>query len=51
MAFWIGVYPALFFAVLDAPVNRIVEAVRPGYFEAVAVEAIETPVGTIAGGQ
>jgi NADH-quinone oxidoreductase subunit M len=51
MAFWIGVYPAPFFAVLDAPVNRIVEAVRPGYFEAVAVEAIETPVGTIAGGQ
>jgi NADH-quinone oxidoreductase subunit M len=29
MAFWIGLYPAPFFAVLDKPVKKIVERVRP----------------------
>ncbi len=33
MAFWIGIYPAPFFRALDAPVNKIVEAVRPGFFD------------------
>jgi NADH-quinone oxidoreductase subunit M len=33
MAFWIGLYPAPFFAVLDKPVNKIVSKVRPDYFQ------------------
>lgn len=30
-AFWIGLYPKPFFAVLERPVAQIVERVRPGY--------------------
>jgi NADH-quinone oxidoreductase subunit M len=33
MAFWIGLYPAPFFAVLDKPVNKIVAKVRPDFFQ------------------
>src|SRR5919108_5738628 len=33
MAFWIGLYPAPFFRVLDKPVNKIVAKVRPDYFQ------------------
>ena len=32
-AFWIGLYPAPFFRVLDKPVNKIVAKVRPDYFQ------------------
>ena len=32
-AIWIGVYPKPYFDVLEKPVNRIVERVRPGYFQ------------------
>ena len=39
MAFWIGLYPAPFFRALDGPVNKLVEAVRPGYFDANPLEA------------
>ena len=39
LAFWIGIYPAPFFAALDGPVNKIVESVRPGYFDANPIEA------------
>ena len=39
MAFWIGIYPAPFFRALDGPVNKIVESVRPGYFDANPIEA------------
>jgi NADH-quinone oxidoreductase subunit M len=31
-AFWIGIYPKPFFAVLERPAAQIVERVRPGYF-------------------
>jgi NADH-quinone oxidoreductase subunit M len=31
MAFWIGLYPAPFFRVLDKPVNKIVAALRPDF--------------------
>jgi NADH-quinone oxidoreductase subunit M len=33
MAFWIGLYPAPFFAVLDKPVNKIVAKIHPEYFQ------------------
>ncbi len=39
MAFWIGIYPAPFFRALDGPVNKLVETVRPGYFDANPLEA------------
>jgi NADH-quinone oxidoreductase subunit M len=39
MAIWIGIYPAPFFKALDGPVNKIVESVRPGYFDANPLEA------------
>jgi len=31
-AFWIGIYPKPYFQILEKPVARIVERVRPGYF-------------------
>jgi NADH-quinone oxidoreductase subunit M len=31
-AFWIGVYPKPFFAVLERPVAQVVERVHPGYY-------------------
>ena len=33
LAFWIGIYPAPLFRVLDQPVHRLIETVRPGYYE------------------
>src|SRR5881396_284240 len=33
VAFWIGLYPAPFFRVLDKPVNNLVLKVRPDYFQ------------------
>jgi NADH-quinone oxidoreductase subunit M len=39
VAFWIGLYPAPFFKVLDKPVNKLVETVHPGYFKANAPQA------------
>ena len=39
LALWIGIYPAPFFRALDGPVNKIVETVRPGYFDANPLEA------------
>ncbi|MBI4874159.1 MAG: NADH-quinone oxidoreductase subunit M [Acidobacteria bacterium] len=32
LVFWIGLYPKPFFEILDRPVARIVERVRPGYY-------------------
>ena len=39
VAFWIGLYPAPFFNVLDKPVNKLVETIHPGYFKANAPQA------------
>ena len=39
MAFWIGLYPAPFFDALEEPVNKIVAAVDPDFFQAEQLEA------------
>ncbi len=39
LAFWIGIYPAPFFRALDGPVTKIVESVRPDYYDANPLEA------------
>jgi NADH-quinone oxidoreductase subunit M len=41
-AVWIGVYPKPYFDVLEKPVARIVERVRPDYFRA-APQVAEAP--------
>jgi NADH-quinone oxidoreductase subunit M len=33
MAFWIGLYPAPFFRAVDKPMNRIVQKIRPDFFQ------------------
>jgi NADH-quinone oxidoreductase subunit M len=37
MAFWIGLYPKPFMDVMDAPVRKLVEQVRPGFHAAEAL--------------
>src|ERR1700735_4352706 len=32
LAFWIGIYPAPLFKVVEQPVRRLVETVHPGYY-------------------
>jgi NADH:ubiquinone oxidoreductase subunit 4 (subunit M) len=32
LAFWIGIYPAPLFKVVEQPVHRLVECVHPGYY-------------------
>ena len=39
IAFWIGIYPKPFFAVLEKPIERIVQQVNPNFYQGV------TPVG------
>src|SRR5213593_1808594 len=34
LAFWIGIYPKLFFALIEKPVEKIVEQVNPGFYQA-----------------
>ena len=34
LAFWIGIYPKPFFAYIEKPVQRIVEQVNPGFYQA-----------------
>jgi NADH-quinone oxidoreductase subunit M len=34
LAFWIGIYPKPFFAYIDKPVQRIVQQVNPGFYQA-----------------
>jgi NADH-quinone oxidoreductase subunit M len=42
-AFWIGLYPAPFFRVLERPAAQIVERVRPGYY---AEHHLANPLGS-----
>jgi NADH-quinone oxidoreductase subunit M len=50
-AFWIGLYPKPFFAVLEKPVNAIVERVDPNFFRGpqAASAALPPPSATPAG--
>ncbi len=34
LAFWIGIYPKPFFALIEKPVQKIVEQVNPGFYKA-----------------
>src|SRR5712664_265463 len=34
LAFWIGIYPKPFFAIIDKPVQKIVQQVNPGFYQA-----------------
>jgi NADH-quinone oxidoreductase subunit M len=34
LAFWIGIYPKPFFAYIEKPVQRIVQQVNPGFYQA-----------------
>jgi NADH-quinone oxidoreductase subunit M len=45
LAFWIGIYPAPLFHVLEQPVHRLVEAVHPGYY---AVPEAQPPASSPA---
>src|SRR5580704_10434006 len=65
LAFWIGIYPAPLFRVVEQPVHRLVECVHPGYYAdwhtpgekaaaesgAVAAPATETPAAGSSGAQ
>ena len=35
--FWIGLYPKPYFEILEKPVAKVVERVRPGYFESAGI--------------
>src|SRR5437667_86261 len=39
LAFWIGIYPKPFFAILDKPVQKIVQQVNPGFYRAAGSQA------------
>src|SRR3979490_3193273 len=45
LAFWIGIYPKPFFAIIDKPVQKIVQQVNPGFYRAERPQALtaETP--------
>ena len=34
LAFWIGIYPKPFFTLIEKPVQKIVEQVNPGFYQA-----------------
>jgi NADH-quinone oxidoreductase subunit M len=45
VAFWIGIYPAPLFHVLEAPVDRLMRTVNPGYFPpAVPAALMDAPL-------
>jgi NADH-quinone oxidoreductase subunit M len=42
LAFWIGIYPAPLFKVLNGPVERLMMTVNPGYFSSVPASRGQT---------
>jgi NADH-quinone oxidoreductase subunit M len=48
MAFWIGLYPAPFFDALEEPVNKIVAAVDPDFFQAEQLGVQDEPTVPLA---
>jgi NADH-quinone oxidoreductase subunit M len=52
-AFWIGIYPKPFFAVVEAPVKQIVERVNPSFYlaqqrTAVSIRAVSPATASIS---
>jgi NADH-quinone oxidoreductase subunit M len=43
LAFWIGIYPKPFFAIIEKPVERIVRQVNPGFYPAIPAQSAGTP--------
>jgi NADH-quinone oxidoreductase subunit M len=48
LAFWIGIYPKPFFAYLEKPVERIVQQVNPGFYQANRALPAASPVAAPA---
>jgi len=44
LAFWIGIYPKPFFAFIEKPVQRIVQQVNPGFYQANRITPQVSPV-------
>jgi NADH-quinone oxidoreductase subunit M len=44
LAFWIGIYPKPFFAYIEKPVERIVQQVNPGFYQANRAIPVVSPV-------
>jgi len=42
LAFWIGIYPKPFFAVIEKPVERIVRQVNPGFYPTIPAQSAGT---------
>jgi NADH-quinone oxidoreductase subunit M len=45
--FWIGLYPAPFFRILERPVNYIVQKVEPDYFQRPKLAAVAAPSAAV----
>jgi NADH-quinone oxidoreductase subunit M len=48
LAFWIGIYPKPFFAYIEKPVERIVQQVNPGFYQANRVMPVVSPAAAPA---
>jgi NADH-quinone oxidoreductase subunit M len=48
LAFWIGIYPKPFFAYIEKPVQRIVERVNPGFYQAERTQALPAETHAVA---
>jgi len=48
IAFWIGIYPKPFFAYIEKPVQRIVQQVNPGFYQANRQMPLSAPVAAPA---
>ena len=44
VAFWIGIYPKPFFAIINKPVENIVRQVNPDFYRAERVASAPVPV-------